>query len=337
MKRGLIVFAVIMVVGTWACSLAAWALQDTLKQMVVLVMLPASALPFLAAFIGQRVNNHVGNPFRGLTFGATGWIFLVWLVGLLLGYFAAVACIAFGLHGLDLSMADYIARTVAAAEQAGSSIPAEGQGKLKIAGYITVSVLPLLGVWFSAAAYCLTTFPMYGWFARRLLAYGRPAAIFTLLAINAVAVVFAGLMDNPQLAGTAIWERTLIMLALAVCFIPGMLWLLLRTRSAVIPALAQASVKMALAGATPIIAGDAPLLGLPSGLLPSAIILAAGIALWLWQDPGGKELVVADVAHDGTLLTPEMVAELREPSTAQELLRQAHVGADAVLQEPPAP
>jgi hypothetical protein len=311
MRQGLIVFTIIVVVGTWAFSLGAWALQDTLKQFAGLVMLPALALPFLAAFVGQRINNHAGNPFRGLTFGATGWIFLVWIAGLLLGVFAAVACIAIGLHGFDPTMQSYVTHMVETAESAGTPLPPEARGSLMIGAYSVLIGGPVLGVWFMGAMYCLVTFPLYGWFARRLLAFGRPLTFFVLIVLGLVSTGFAGLLKNPELGELAAWERTLLMLAQSTCYVPLMLWLLLRTRSAVIPALTQASVSMALAGSMPLVAGTAPLLGLPSGLLPSAIILLAGIGLWLWQDPGGKDLVVAGIAYDGTPLTPELVAAER--------------------------
>ena len=307
MKRGLIAYAVVVILGSWVFSLSAWALQDTLKQWAGLVMLPMAVLPFIAAFVGHRVNGHIGSPFKGLVFGGAGWIFLTWFGGLVIGYFAALACIAIGIHGLDFGMNDYIAFTVEQAAAQGNEMPAEAQGFLKIGGYVTLFLMPLITVWFVAAFTCLTTFPMYGWFARRMLAYGRPAAILSLCGIGLLGSILVGLMDNPQMADTAIWQRMLAMALLGLAFVPAALWLMLKTRSAVVPAVAQASVMMALSGVVPVISNYNAFLGVPNGLLPSVIVLLAGIALWIWQDPGGKELVVADVAFDGTPLTPEMV------------------------------
>ncbi len=77
--------------------------------------------------------------------------------------------------------------------------------------------------------------------------------------------------------------------------------------------MAQASVYSGMSSAYMILSGENPLWGFPMGIVSQLVILAAGIALWVWQNPGGQDLAVAGVAYDGTLLTPEMLAAQAAP------------------------
>lgn len=313
MQRAVIVFAVITILGSWLFGVGAWLLQDTLGQLAGLVMLPMMAVPFIAAWIAHRMGGAPGNPFAGLKFGGGGPIMLAWLGGLVVAVFAALACIAIGVHGLDLSMDSYVAKVIEMAEAQGQEMPEQAIPMIKVInGYGTLIGGPLIGVWFLAALYCLGTFPFYGWFARRLLVYGPPTTIGVLIGLGVVSGISGGLMDNPQLGEVGMAGRMGIMAAVAVAFVPAMLWLLLRYKSAVVPAVAQAAYMAGLGAVFVLLSGDAPLLGMPMGLIPMGVALAAGIGLWLWQPLGGDELVVAAVAHDGTPLTPEEAKRWQE-------------------------
>ena len=107
------------------------------------------------------------------------------------------------------------------------------------------------------------------------------------------------------------------MMALAgMSAVPALLWLFFRTRSAVLPALAQASYQALFAGAMVLMSDRVSWLAPPNGLLAALGALLVGIALWVWKDPGGMDLAVAAVGFDGTPLTPEQVKALKAESPA---------------------
>ncbi len=298
MNRGLIVFSALVIVCSWICGGAAWALQDALGlPMARLLLLPANLIPLAAAFACQHLSRQPGQPFNGLRFGSLGWLLLAWLGGLAWGYLAAVICVGSGLDRFDPSLRSYVAAVLDGPRFYGME-----QDYLETYMYLGVRQLylpPLLHVWFYAAYLCLFTFPLLGWFAKRLAANGAWRAMLVTAVVVSLAAAAAGLPENPALPGALLWQRLLFIAVPGACAIPGAFWLLLRSRSAVVPALALAAVWMALAGALPLVAGGSPLLGLPCGLLPAVLVLLAGIGLWLWQDPGSQQLVVADTAHSG--------------------------------------
>jgi len=312
MLRGMILFAVVSVVLIWLGGIAAYAAKDALGSYAGLLMIPFGVVPLIMAYVAHRFTGAVGNPFRGLVWGNTSWYFAAWLLGLLCG--AIVVAIALGLKfaGWDTAMRDYIALIIAQSEQAGRSIPESAQGTLGISGWFTAFFSPTIGPWLLGAVGCLSTFPMLGWFYRRLLAFGRGPALWIILALFALAGASAGLIKNPQFGDTPVALRVVLMGFGDLAAVPAVLWIFLRTRSAVIPALAQASYSAAFQAVVPFLTDSNPVLAPPAGAVVGLGALLVGLALWLWKDPGGKELAVAAVAYDGTPLTPEDVAELKK-------------------------
>jgi hypothetical protein len=313
MRLSLVVFVAANVLGSWGLAFLAYSLQDQLGQLAGLLMLPALVLPLAMAYICHFViDKHAGNPFRGLRFGTGGWIFLAWLGGLAAGYFAVLIAVGLNLHGLDFSMSSYVESVREMARAQGNEIPDEAAGFLGIQGYITMAGAPLVGAWIAAAATVLVTFPWYGWFMRRLMLNGRMNALTIMLYISLVSSASGGLMANPQFGDTPMFSRMMLMALMHTAFIPAAWWIFLKSRSAVIPALAQGSYSMALAGAVPALTEGPVLWGIPAGVVPALVALFVGVALWTWQDPGGRELEVADVAFDGTPLTREDLAQQSE-------------------------
>lgn len=319
MQRGMVIFIAITVICSWALGLAAFFLQDSLKQLAGIVMLPMLAIPVIAAFIAHRASGAVGNPFRGLVWGGGGWIFGVWLLGLLAALVTAAVSVGLNLQVIDFEMRDYIQFVVEQQEAAGRAVPAGSQPALKIGGWATLGGVPLIGIWFMAAMFCLGTFPWLGWLGRRLQVHGKAAAGWALAALFFITGMVGGLLENPIWADTGVVLRMLAMGLFSAAMTPAMWWLFLRTRSAVVPAVAQAGYMSMLQGLIPIMtASGQPLLTPPQGVIVSLVALFAGVALWIWKDPGGKDLAVAAVAHDGTPLTPEMLEHLEAEERAYE-------------------
>lgn len=329
MQRGIIIFVAVTVVAAWAFGLAAWALQDSMGRFAGLVMLPLAIIPMAAAFIAHRVTGAIGNPFRGLLWGHGGWFFGLWGLGLVAGLLVAVVSLGLSLQSYDPEMTDFVRFAVEQSAEGGNAVPESQQGMFKIVGWITALGSPTVFVWFMAALLCLSTFPWLGWFGRRVLVHGRQSAVIALLVLYALTGAAGGLMENPQLGDAGVVLRLIVVGVFGMSSVPALLWIFLRTRSAVLPALAHASYTMALAAAMPFLAGGNPILVPPQGLLVSAVALLLGIALWIWKDPGGAELAVAGVAHDGTPLTPEALAQLE----ADERVPAAQARGDL----PPAP
>jgi hypothetical protein len=308
----MVIYIVITVIGSWAFGAAAYFLQDSMGKLAGLVMLPMLVVPLIAALIAHRSSGAVGNPFRGLVWGGGGWIFGVWLLGLVAGLLVVVVSIGLNLQGLDLEMRDYVQFVLEQQEAAGQTVPESAQGFLKIGGWSTLGGMPLIGVWFMAAMFCLGTFPWLGWLGRRLLARGSAAMgawwLAVLLFLTGVA---GGTLENPMWGETSMLMRMVLTGLFNAALVPAIWWLFLKTKSAVVPAIAEAGYVAMLQGLVPILtASDYPMLTPPQGLLVPLGALFIGIALWIWQDPGGRDLAVAGVAHDGTPLTPDMLAHL---------------------------
>jgi len=122
-----------------------------------------------------------------------------------------------------------------------------------------------------------------------------------------------GLIENPLMAGVSMPIRMALGGLMSAASGPAVVWIFLRTRSAVIPALAQTSFQTMLAAATVMLSDINPTLGLPTGAIAILIALVTGVALWVWKDPGGESLAIAAVANDGTPLTAQQVGAMDAP------------------------
>lgn len=339
MQRGLTLFVIITVAAAWIFGVAAWLLQDSMGQYAGFVMIPLAAIPMLAAFIAHRMSGAIGNPFGGLVWGPGGWFFGLWILGLIAGLLVVVLSLGTNVQSLDLEMSEFVRYTAEQSAEQGRAVPEGQRGSLKIGGWILALGAPTFGVWFLAVIICLSTFPWLGWFGRRVLVHGRQTTIFALIGMFALTGASGGLLENPQMGDASLILRMIVAAVLAAASVPALLWIFLKTRSAVIPAVAHASFSMGLAASMPFLAGGNPIIAPPQGLLVSAVALMVGVALWVWKDPGGEDLAVAGVAHDGSPLTPAALAQLRKEETA------APVGAaspapptepDAGVDSPPA-
>ena len=310
MRTGLIVFAVVCVLGSWIVGAGAYLAKDSMGQFAGLLAMPMVVIPFIMAFIAHRITRATGNPFRGLGWGNTSWYFATWILGLLAGAIIIAITLGIGLAGFDASMGDYIDMIKTQSEARGQPIPAEAESALSITGYATAIAGPLIGPWLGALMGCLSVFPWFGWFGRRLLVYGRQQTVLILMLLFGLSSIAGGLVENPAWIDTSVTMRMVVTAIAGLAMVPAMLWIFLRTRSAVVTSLAQASYTSAFAGIMPFMSGANPIFAPPGGLIVAFGSLLVGIALWVWKDPGGKDLAVAAVAFDGTPLTPEQLAEV---------------------------
>lgn len=306
-------------------------------QFAGLVMLPLAIIPLAAAFIAHRLTGAIGNPFRGLLWGHGGWLIMLWGLGLVAGLLVAAVSIGLSFQSLDLEMGDFVRFAAEQSAEQGNALPESQQGMLKIGGWITALGSPTVGVWILAAFLCLSTFPWLGWFGRRMLVYGRQPTVIALLVLFGLTSAASGLLDNPQMGDASLLLRLIAVAFLGASSAPALLWIFLKTRSAVLPAMAHASYSMALAATMPFLAGGNPIITPPQGLLVSAVALAIGVALWVWQDPGGAELAVAGVAHDGTPLTPEALERLEAEGSSPAIQLPPAPSADPAGVVPPPP
>ena len=312
MKRGIILFIVVNLFFAWLLCAAIYALQDKMGQFAGLLMLPLMFVPFIMAYVAHTFSGAAGNPFRGLVWGHSSWYFVTWLLGLLAG--AVVLALVLGLRmaSWDSQMGDYVQMVADMSAERGQAIPEQAMGTLKISGYFTAFFAPTLGPWFGAALGCLATFAWFGWLGRRLLVYGRGTMVVTLMILYALTSFGAGIIDNPTWNAVQVPVRMALMGLAAVATIPAALWVFLKTRSAVLAALALASFQGGYSFATPFLSEANPMFAPPLGLMIPVVALLAGLALWVFKDPGGMELAVAAVAYDGTPLTPEQYRSLEE-------------------------
>jgi hypothetical protein len=179
---------------------------------------------------------------------------------------------------------------------------------------------PTLGPWFLAAFLCLSSFPWLGYLFRRLLVNGKLPALAILMAIWLVLGSAGGLVNNPMASELTMPMRMLLNAAMAAAMAPAAVWLFLRTGSAVIPALGQATWQGILSSCTFVFSDTNKVLSVPLGAIGILCVLMAGIALWIWKDPGGEQLEVAAVASDGTPLTRRQLEaiERREEMAAPQ-------------------
>lgn len=291
----------------------AFALQEQMGQYVGFVFMPLGFVPLILAYLLHKRDGG-GGPFKGLVWGPTPWYWLLAAAGLGWGALVIGAQLALGLCGIDPEMGYYVQLQVDAAAEMGQSIPDSARGALSISGWITFGGALLFGPWLGALFGSLSSFPLLGFALRRLLVKGRIPALLILMAYSALAASIAGLIDNPNLGDAQLPLRIALFAVYGLAGIPAMLWVFLKTRSAVLPALLTASYSSALTAATPFMSDYAQWLSSANGgLIASAGSLLLGLALWVWQDPGsGKELAAAAFGNDGTPLTPEQYERVLE-------------------------
>jgi hypothetical protein len=294
------------------------ALPDDKKQFGGLVYLPMAFLPLLVVWLIHRQQS-AGNPYRGLVWGATSWYWLLYFGLLVCGALVAGLLVLTGGATFDPQMTGYIERTMEMMKAQGNPLPPSAAGQLSIGGWVTAVGVPLFGPWFGTLGACAGTFPLLGWLARRLLVRGRQYAFVVLLLLSVATGAAAGMLENQQLGEAGLPLRVGMMAMAGLSNLPLMLWLFYRTRSAVLPALAVQSYACGFAALTPFLSDTPMWLSAPGfGLACSGGALLLGVALWVWQDPGGMDLAVAAVANDGTPLTPEMYAAAQAYSRPPE-------------------
>jgi hypothetical protein len=205
----------------------------------------------------------------------------------------------------------------------------------KISGYVTIAAAPTFGALFGALLICLSTFPWFGWFSRRLLPGGTARTCGVLLVLFFLTGLAMGLVPNPQYGDLSLGLVCLLLGIGSAATVPALLWVFLRTRSAVLPAMAQGSFQGGLGALIPLLSDSDPLYGPPLGLSVIVVTAAIGLALWVWKDPGGRSLAVAAVAHDGTPLTLEQLQALDGVVSAPD--SGSHATAGGALAPPPPP
>jgi hypothetical protein len=309
MKKAMAVFVVGNLIGAVVIGALLALLPEKQQQYGGFLMMLLMPLPIVMAYIAHRTSGAPGNPFRGLVWGPASLYFLLWIAMVLLAVFAAFLNAGLGFAGFDPAMGDYTEMFAEqAAQGSGGSAPEGIEGMARIIGYSTMFAGPTIGAAFLTAAMCLATFPWLGWLYRRLLVQGTAGATVTLALLWALTSASAGLVDNPATDELSVPVRAGLSFLSTLLAVPAMSWLFLRTRSAVLPALAYSSYSTAL-GALAVVQSDVnQLLASQLGLVPLSVFGLAGIALWIWKDPGGRDLAVAAVAVDGTPLTPEQVS-----------------------------
>jgi hypothetical protein len=215
-------------------------------------------------------------------------------LALLIGLATILLGVGLGAMNFDPEMGGYIAVVQKMMEEKGQPLPAEAMGMMKMSYMIVSFCLATIAVPFSAAVLCLSTLPWLGWLGRRLLAKGRPAFFLTLGLIFFFVGSINGLVPAPEFAGGGLptAQRMLLGALASVAFLPISAWFLLRTRSAVIPAIAAATWNGVLGLATFYGTDVNYFISAPTGLLVSGVAFFAGIALWIWKDPGGDDMAI---------------------------------------------
>lgn len=292
-QRAMTLYLVVVFVAIAVFSAAAYAIGDKAGQMGGLVLAPLAAVPMLACWLANKQIPERRPLFGGLVWGGS-WIFGAWLIGLLAGLASVVLAIGLGAMAFDPSMATMLEIAKNQALENGGEFPESAVGITRMVLAITSFTGPTIGVVFAAALGCLGTFPWLGWFGRRVLALGRGKALGSLLLLWAVAGIAGAFAPMPKGIdiGMSLPLRMAVNALMGACMALPMLWLFLRTRSAVVPAIFQASLQGAASLAMYYGADVNFMLAPPSGLLLAAVTLCAGIALWVWKDPGGETLAI---------------------------------------------
>lgn len=293
MQRELTTFVASVLLASGLAVAAALALPEQPPYLRSLPLIFLAPLPLILVYVLHRRTGEPGSPFRGLTWGPTPWFFLVWLGGIALATLALVITVGLNIGQFDPGMQDYIALNRAAAEeQTGESMGSAADGTFRVVGMVTAIAAPTIGAWISAVIMCLSTFPWLGWYYRRIMPAGRMSAIGMLMLLWLAFGAASGMAENPYLSAAPIWVRVLLTAVGSAAAVPALVWLFLRTRSAVIPALALASYQAALAGGSVFLSGADPTLAPPTGIIGAVLMLLAGIGLWVWREPGGADLAV---------------------------------------------
>lgn len=314
MQKSVSVFIAVNLIAALGLGAAAHFLAPTLEDKAGYLVMPIMFLPMIMALICNKIERNPFGPFSGLQWGNTSWYFLTWILALLAGFGAIIVSLGLGAMGFDPQMGDYIAGVQAMTkEQSGQDMPEQALSFMLVFNKIASYCLPTIAVPFTAALACLSTFPWYGWLGRRLLARGRGPLVLSLAVIFMLMSSIGGLVPAPAFSGGELptMQRVIAAMLTGVSTLPAGLWIFLRTRSAVLPAVAAASWQGTLGLATFYGSGVNFFLAPPNGLLSAAVALCAGIALWVWKDPGGDEMAVRE-----PLTEPSPVDE-REAVAAQ--------------------
>lgn len=305
MKREVVIFIVAFVLSAAAAAAGAMALPDKPSAMAGLVGLPMLIVPFIMAYVCQKLSGSPVGPFKGLSWGSGGWWFAAWGLGLLCGIVCLVAAVGLGMQGIDPEMTDYLDMV---RKSSGQEMPEQAMGMVRITGMVTAFAGPTLGAVFGAFVGCLSTLPFFGWLGRRLLAQGRPKAIWILIALSVISGLASGigLVKNPAFSELSLAAILPIMALNGAAGVLPSFWIFLRTRSAIVAALFSATFQGVLQGAYVFSADANPLFAPPTGLIVPIITLMVGIGLWIWKDPGGMDMAMGEDSPDGQTFMPPL-------------------------------
>jgi hypothetical protein len=292
-KRALTTYVVIVLAATALLGAATYAAVQASPQYGALALLPLAIAPFFAARIAHKQLRSPDGPFKGLVWGGA-WISSAWALGLLTGGAAIALAAGLGAMSIDPSMSGMIDVALKQAQESGTELPDAALGMIRVTTQITAVAGISIGVVFTGALACLGTLPWLGWFTRRTLALGRLRSMLALALLWGITGIAGALAPMPEGmdTGMSLLTRGAISALSAACLAPISLWLFLRTGSAVVPAIFQATLQ-GMAGLAMYYGADMNyLLAPPTGLLLTACTLFAGLGLWVLKDPGGEDLAI---------------------------------------------
>lgn len=298
MQKPVSTFVAVNLVAAVALGAAVYFLGPSLEDKAGYLAMPMVVIPFVMAYICNRMEGNPKGPFAGLTWGNTSWYFSAWALALVAGLAALFLSLGLGLMGLDPAMGDYMASVQDMMKEQGQELPESALGIMKVTYQITSFSLPTIAVPFSAAVLCLSTLPWLGWFGRRLLAGGRSRMLTGLALMYLVTSTMGAFVPIPAFSGgeLPLSQRLVVSMLGGISALLATVWIFLRTRSAVLPAIAAATWQGTLGLATFYGSDVNHFLSAPSGIIPSAVAICAGIALWVWKEPGGEGMAIQAAA-----------------------------------------
>jgi hypothetical protein len=339
MQKGINFFMTAYAVVILASGGLVYMFSDN-PQVAPFILLGMLVLVFALPYIAHGQSGAVGNPFNGLVLGSFKHIFLVWLLGILLGGLAIGIAVGLGFTGIDPDMNNFLAFTAEQASKGGQTVTVEQMRSSKIVFEIMGAMGVLIGPFFLAAMISMSFFAVYGWLGRRLLVRGLPYTFMVLAGFGLLSSMASGLMANPM------YETHNPMLALPLAAVYGVLvtavglWLFLVSNSAVVPALALAAFSGIMDAAKMYFADAQQYMVPPMGLSDILVLLIVAMALWMSRVPGTKHMEVAAVAFDGTSLNSAQLASLESGSSVHAVLAgdsAASAGNDDTHIAPPPP